>query len=149
MTSLTKGEGFGRPLLEFSAIGKPIIASAWSGHTDFLRSDLNLLVGGKLEDVHPSAVIKDMILPESKWFNADVNQANKAYKTVYKKYNSYLKKSKVQAKVTTNHWSFDKMADKLDSIIKQYVPKFSKKVDFKLPTPENIWIPDNKVKVGK
>ena len=37
MVSFTKGEGFGRPLLEFSAIGKPIIASGWSGHTDFLN----------------------------------------------------------------------------------------------------------------
>ena len=27
MVSLTKGEGFGRPLLEFSLTGKPIIAS--------------------------------------------------------------------------------------------------------------------------
>ena len=26
MVSLTKGEGFGRPLLEFSVVGKPIVA---------------------------------------------------------------------------------------------------------------------------
>jgi hypothetical protein len=33
MISLTKGEGFGRPLLEFSLVNKPIIASGWSGHS--------------------------------------------------------------------------------------------------------------------
>ncbi|MFN9899011.1 MAG: glycosyltransferase, partial [bacterium] len=33
--SLTKGEGFGRPLLEASISGKPVIASGWSGHMDF------------------------------------------------------------------------------------------------------------------
>ena len=37
--SLTKGEGFGRPLLEASISGKPIIASGWSGHIDFLNSE--------------------------------------------------------------------------------------------------------------
>ena len=37
MISLTKGEGYGRPLLEFSLTGKPIIASGWSGHLDFLN----------------------------------------------------------------------------------------------------------------
>ncbi len=33
--NLTHGEGFGRPLLEASQSGKPIIASNWSGHLDF------------------------------------------------------------------------------------------------------------------
>ena len=36
MVSLTKGEGFGRPLLEFSLSQKPLIVSGWSGHMDFL-----------------------------------------------------------------------------------------------------------------
>jgi glycosyltransferase involved in cell wall biosynthesis len=34
--SLTKGEGFGIPLLEATISQKPIIASGWSGHVDFL-----------------------------------------------------------------------------------------------------------------
>ena len=47
MVSFTKGEGFGRPLLEFSLIDKPIIASGWSGHLDFLHKDHVALCGGK------------------------------------------------------------------------------------------------------
>jgi hypothetical protein len=43
MVSLTKGEGFGRPLLEFSLTKKPIIASGWSAHTEFLDPNLQLL----------------------------------------------------------------------------------------------------------
>ena len=35
MVSLTKGEGFGRPLLEFSLVKKPIITTNWSAHTEF------------------------------------------------------------------------------------------------------------------
>ena len=37
--TFTKGEGFGRPLLEASLTGKPIIAPGWSGHMDFLNSE--------------------------------------------------------------------------------------------------------------
>ena len=37
MVCLTKGEGFGRPLLEFSLTNKPIITTGWSGHTDFFK----------------------------------------------------------------------------------------------------------------
>ena len=39
MVNLTKGEGFGRPLLEFSLVKKPIITTGWSGHTDFLNPE--------------------------------------------------------------------------------------------------------------
>ena len=47
MVSLTKGEGFGRPLLEFSLTNKPVIASGWSGQMDFLNPDLHWIVTGK------------------------------------------------------------------------------------------------------
>ena len=39
MVSLTKGEGFGRPLLEFSLTNKPIITTNWSGHIDYLNPE--------------------------------------------------------------------------------------------------------------
>jgi hypothetical protein len=39
MISFTKGEGYGRPLAEFTMTGKPIIVSGWSGHLDFLPQE--------------------------------------------------------------------------------------------------------------
>ena len=44
------------PLLEFSLTGKPVIASGWSGHMDFLHKNNTYLIPGQLELVHPSAV---------------------------------------------------------------------------------------------
>ena len=38
--SFTRGEGFGRPLLEATISGKPMVVSAWSGHMDFLNPDM-------------------------------------------------------------------------------------------------------------
>ena len=37
--SFTHGEGFGRPLLEATQSGKPVIASGWSGQVDFLNKN--------------------------------------------------------------------------------------------------------------
>ena len=37
--SFTKGEGVGRPLMEQTITGKPMITTNWSGHTDFLKPD--------------------------------------------------------------------------------------------------------------
>jgi len=131
MVSLTKGEGFGRPLLEFSLSKKPIIASNWSGHLDFLHPDYNVLVGGSLTNVHQSAQVKDMILAESQWFTPNDASVADSFNNVYNDYNKYVELSKRQAHHVKTNFSFDKMAEKLDQILDNKVPK---QVELKLPT---------------
>ncbi len=94
MISLTKGEGFGRPLLEFSVVGKPIIASGWSGHMDFLTPEFCGIVGGTLSKIHPSAVVANTIIPESMWFKPDDNQTGHAFMDVFNRYKEYQEKAK-------------------------------------------------------
>ena len=62
MVNLTKGEGFGRPLLEFSVFKKPIIASGWSGHIDFLNREFVSLIEGRLQPIHSSAVVENILV---------------------------------------------------------------------------------------
>ena len=99
MVSHTKGEGFGRPLLEFSLIGKPIIASGWSGQTDFLDRTMSLLIGGELRNVHKSAAVKDMILEQSQWFYPNDQEVAKAYRETFKHYKKIRFFSKTTKKV--------------------------------------------------
>lgn len=141
MVSLTKGEGFGRPLLEFTTTGKPIIASGWSGHTDFLNKDFNLLVGGELKNVHPSAVVQNMILQEGRWFEANTEEAIKAYRIVYKNYKQVLRNSQRQATITKKHFTLSNMEDKLKDILSKYVPEFPREVKFKMPGMKKISLP--------
>ena len=135
MVSLTKGEGFGRPLLEFSLSKKPIIASNWSGHLDFLHSDYNVLVGGKLTNVHESAVAQNMILAEAQWFTPDDASVGDAFKNVYSDYKKYFELGKRQAHHAKTNFSFDKMAEVLDNILETKVPK---QVELKLPKLKKV-----------
>ena len=75
LISFTHGEGFGRPLLEASMVGLPVICSNWSGPVDFLDEDNSLLIGGTLKQVPKAAVWEDIVIPESKWFVIDEHQA--------------------------------------------------------------------------
>jgi hypothetical protein len=133
MVNFTKGEGFGRPLLEFSVVGKPIIASGWSGHIDFLSSEFAGLVGGTLNNVHPSAHVPNVILHNSQWFKPDDNQVGHALNDVFEKYKSYQEKAKRLAFKNKQNFSLDKMTEKLGDILKQYTPEFPKQVELKLP----------------
>ena len=143
MVCLTKGEGFGRPLLEFSITGKPIIASKWSGHTDFLDEEFTQYVGGTLTPVDKSAVIKDVIIPESKWFTPDSSDVNNAFKDVYKNYKKYLNNSKRQSYKVKTNFSLDNMKELLDSILETNLPLFPKQTELNLP---NLSIPKLKIK---
>lgn len=141
MVSFTKGEGFGRPLLEFSTTGKPIIASNWSGHIDFLNTNFTSLVGGKLEDIHPSSVMKDMIIEGSKWFNVDINEASRVYKYVYKKYKAVSKQSLKQKSYVLKNFTLGKMQDKLKSHLDKHVPLIPVQRELIIPKPKEIKLP--------
>jgi hypothetical protein len=134
MLSFTKGEGFGRPLLEFSLTGKPIIASGWSGQVDFLDRENSILIGGNLTNVHKSAAVKDMILEQSQWFTPDDSQVGNALLQVYKKYKNYIIPAKRLKNINKQKFSFDAMQKLLDSYLSGYVPEFPKQVDLKLPS---------------
>jgi len=137
MVSLTKGEGFGRPLLEFSLVKKPIIVSGWSGHMDFLSKDFNLLLGGQLNNVHHSAA-NQWLLAESQWFNPDHGQIGYALKDMFENYKKYTEGAKRQAFKSKNEFNWDKMKDLLSVLIEKYTPNRPKQISFSLPELETI-----------
>jgi len=136
--SFTKGEGFGRPLLEASITQKPILATNWSGHTDFLHSDFTTLLPGDLTQVHPSAVVPNMILSEGSWFTVNEKVASAALENLFKDYKKYLEKAKRQAYRSRTEFSLEKMSEKLLSILDEKLPK---QVQLKLPQLKKIELP--------
>lgn len=141
MVNLTKGEGFGRPLLEFTQARKPIAVSGWSGHIDFLKPETTILLPGTLTPVHPSAASQGLILTEASWFSPDMQAVSKVWLDLYKtlEKSTALDKYSVQARNAASHaranFSYDMMKDKLSSIIEK---NFAKATVLKLPTLKRI-----------
>ena len=133
MVCLTKGEGFGRPLLEFTQSKKPIIVSAWSGHMDFLHPEYNVFINGKLKNVDKSAVVPNMILPESQWFTPNHSEVGSALKNVHKDYKKYSELGKRQSHYSKTNFSWEKMHEKLSDYLGKNIPAFAQQVSLKLP----------------
>jgi glycosyltransferase involved in cell wall biosynthesis len=118
MLNFTKGEGFGRPLLEFSLTGKPVIVSNWSGHIDFLKQGA-VLLEGELKEVHESAA-DQFLLKEAKWFNVNITKALVKIKDVYKNYDKYKIEAFQLGKQNKQNFSLEKMTKVFDNILNQY-----------------------------
>ena len=141
MVSLTKGEGFGRPLLEFSLSKKPIMTTNWSGHIDFLDQEHTTLLGGQLTQVHPSAAVPNMILQESQWFSVDTQQVGYYFQDIFANYSKYIPKAKRQYHRSKSKFSFEAMATDLGYILGRSIPEFSKFMQLKLPQLKKIELP--------
>ncbi len=123
LISLTKGEGFGRPLLEFSFIGKPIISTYWSGQVDFLKKDNILPLKGELKHVHPSSQ-NQWLIKEGKWFNVNEDETKNAFRIMFNNYKKYLSKADSQKKYVEENFTTDKMGEKLLDILNEnYKPQ--------------------------
>jgi glycosyltransferase involved in cell wall biosynthesis len=135
MVNLTKGEGFGRPLLEFTQSKKPIAVSGWSGHVDFMNPEFSILIPGTLTQVHPSAASDGLILKEASWFSPEMSAVNKAWLDLYKNIDKYEVAGKRQGHYAKTNFSYEKMAEALKTIIEK---KFTSVPVLKLPTLKKI-----------
>ena len=150
LISFTHGEGFGRPLLEATMVGLPIIASAWSGQIDFLSEENHILVGGKLDKVPKSMVWQDIIIPDSQWFYVDENQAYRALNEVFNNEKTWLDRAKVVMEKNTKQFNLSVMEATLVHVIEEHTKNLSQQVSLNLPKLKKVKKPSTeKIKLPK
>tara|TARA_R100000008_G_scaffold14708_1_gene7162 strand:- start:371 stop:1696 length:1326 start_codon:yes stop_codon:yes gene_type:complete len=135
--SFTHGEGFGRPLLEASLSGKPVIASNWSGHIDFLDNNAILLEGG-LQKTDKGSFPKEFFVEGSQWFTVNYRKASQTFRKIYRSYKKYTPNAKKLSIRNSKKFSLDAMTVELGKILDKYVPEFPKEVGLKLPQLKKV-----------
>jgi len=139
--SFTHGEGFGRPLLEASLSEKPVVASNWSGHLDFLNPKLSVLLPGNLVDVPKSGLSKDYRIDGAKWFTVNYQYASKILLDIYKNKRKYNLNAKKLTMANRTKFSLNNMTKKFSDILDKYLPKFEEQpqqVNLKLPKLKKV-----------
>lgn len=77
LVSLTRGEGFGLPILEAATCGLPVIATDWSAHTEFLNKGKFVKVARSLHKIHPSRVDNQIFMENAQWANPEEQDARR------------------------------------------------------------------------
>lgn len=132
MISLHRGEGFGRTLLEFAAVGKPIITSNYSGPKDFLNDKSSILVDGIMVDIHPSVYHENILSNGMKWFEPNYISASKYLFELYKNYNEYREMAKRHADYIKNNFTIEIMKKRFFEIFDKYYKKNTSNFTIKL-----------------
>jgi len=97
LVSLTRGEGFGLPLLEASAAGVPVIATNWSGHLDFLNLGKFIPVNYNLTTIPKNRVDNRIFLDGFRW----ADPVEEDFKKKVKKFrNNYSKPTEWAAELS-------------------------------------------------
>jgi len=136
--SFTHGEGFGRPLLEASLTGKPIIYSAWSGHLDFLPPSMSTALEGTLVKTPSGAFPKDMFVDGMAWFGVNYSKASAKMKDVFLNYKKYTPIFNQLAKTNKVKFTRSKMGEKFVEIVDRMVGEVPQAVSLKLPKLKKI-----------
>jgi len=143
--TFTHGEGFGRPILEATLSGKPMIAPISTGPADFLHKEYTVEIPHTMTKVPASAFPKDYGNPEAKWSTVDYGMAGKLIKDVYENYDKYKLKAKKQMIVNQELFSHEAMKARLDQIISPLIAKVPQPVQLKLPSlkkePKKLKLP--------
>ena len=143
--TFTHGEGFGRPILEATLSGKPMIAPISTGPADFLHKEYTVEIPHTMTKVPASAFPKDYGNPEAKWSTVEYGMAGKLMKDVYENYDKYKLKAKKQMIVNKELFSHEAMKARLDQIISPLIAKVPQPVQLKLPSlkkePKKLKLP--------
>jgi len=144
MVSFTKAEGFGRPLLEFTTTGKPIIAPHYSGPADFLNKEYITELPGGLTPIHPTAQ-NDFLIGDAKWFTPDYKYASKVFKEIVKHYNKFLSRSRKHIKYSNDNFSSTAVTKHYDELFKYIDTKIAN-----VPMYQPLNLPElNKIELPK
>ena len=85
LVSLTRGEGFGLPILEAAASGLPVIATNWSAYLDFMNLGKFISIDYSLVPIHETRQDNNIFMPGSMWANFNESDFREKILKFYKK----------------------------------------------------------------
>lgn len=117
LLSLTRGEGFGLPILEAAASDLPVIATNWSAHTEFLNQGKWVKVDKELIPVHQSRLDGKIFMETSRWAQVKEADAVSKLKKFYVSPSTPKQWAKELGVEIRKNYSFESISKKYDLVL--------------------------------
>ena len=115
----TRGEGFGRPILEATLSGIPVLATKWSGHLDIIDKKHSVLLPGTLK---PVGVVSDIFSESSSWMDVDNQFASDYMKKVVQNYDKYKQKALKLREINQEKFNPETINDTYNTALSKHIP---------------------------
>ena len=136
--SCTHGEGFGRPMLEASCCGLPVMASKWSGQMDFFNDKESLMINGHLGEIPDSQVWEPIVVKPGQWYNVNEADVIRKFRMFHKKFRIINKKGKRLGRTNHRKFSLTNMAKKFNSTLDEILKSIPNPVALNLPKLKKV-----------
>lgn len=101
----TRGEGYGLPIIEAAASGMPVVATGWSGHTDFLKDDYYVKLDYTLKNISHDRIDNRIFMKDTRWANVSEEDFKLKIKNVVDNYSMHLENAKSLQKIIKKSFS--------------------------------------------
>jgi len=123
----SRGEGWGLPLMESMACGRPVITTRWSGPLDFLREDNSFLVDVEgLEAIPPYGTPNDEVYGGAYWARPSVEHLRRLMRHAYHHREEVASKGLKALQDITRHFTWERamrrVYDRLATIQREHIP---------------------------
>ena len=118
LVSLTRGEGFGLPLLEAAVCGLPVIATDWSAHTEFLNKGKFIKVDYSLVEIDKTRRDGNVWMPNAKWAQPKEDDAKRKLKRFYTSSSLPREWASDLKKTLSKEYSFESISKAYNTVIK-------------------------------
>jgi glycosyltransferase involved in cell wall biosynthesis len=129
MVTATHGEGFGLPMFEFAQTGKPIVATGWSAHLEFLTienikketTNAFLSVDYTLQPIQKEAVWDGVLQQDSMWAFPDQNSFKQRTRQVRTKWKKWIERSAELAEYNKVKFNQQKINEALNKVLSDFL----------------------------
>jgi len=129
----TRGEGFGRMILEASLSGNRLVIPEVGAFRDFVPESISTFLNGTFQQIPPSASMGKILIPQSKWYEIQKEEIMGILKSLHRSNEDPLNEEEVQKDI--DELKSDYSIESIKTRIKEYIAdNYTKMVRLNTPT---------------